>query len=70
MGSENKEGFPMTTLKITLDDGDIIITKFNGTAADYLRYCGGVVVMTTMADDGEHAHTTTHKVVSIEEAAK
>ena len=60
----------MTTLKITLDDGDIIITKFNGTAADYLRYCGGVVVVTTMADDGEHARTTTHKVVNIEEATK
>ena len=60
----------MTTLKITLDDGDMIITKFNGTAADYLRYCGGKVVITTMEDDGEHARTTTHKVVSIEEVAK
>ena len=42
MGSENTEGFTMTALKITLDDGDMIITKFNGTAADYLRYCGGI----------------------------
>ena len=70
MGSENTEGFTMTTLKITLDDGDMIITKFNGTAEDYLRYCGGIFVITTMEDDGEHARTTTHKVVSIEEAAK
>ena len=58
----------MTTLKITLDNGDIIITKFNGTAADYLRYCGGVIVITTMAGDGGHAHTTTHRLMSIEEA--
>ena len=58
----------MTTLKITLDNGDVITTKFIGTAADYLRYCGGVIVITTMADDGEHAHTTTHRLVSIEEA--
>ena len=60
----------MTALKITLDNGDMIITKSNGTAADYLRYCGGIVVITTMEDDGEHARTTTHKIVSIEEAAK
>lgn len=59
----------MTTLKITLDDGDVITTKFNGTAADYLRYCGGEVVTNTIADDGEHARTTTHKVVNIEEVA-
>ena len=58
----------MTTLKITLDDGDIIITKFNGTAADYLRYCGGEVVTNTIADDGEHEKTEVHKVINIKEA--
>ena len=58
----------MTTLKITLDNGDIITTKFNGTAADYLRYCGGEVVINTIADDGEHEKTEVHKIINVEEA--
>ena len=57
----------MTTLKITLDDGDMIITKFNGTAADYLRYCGGEVVTNTIAGDGEHEKTEVHKIINVEE---
>ena len=60
----------MSTLRITLDNGDMIITKFNGTAADYLRYCGGEVTVNTIADDGEHEKTEVHKVINIEEATK
>lgn len=58
----------MTTLKITLDNGDTITTKFNGTAADYLRCCGGEVVTNTIADDGEHEKTEVHKIINVEEA--
>ena len=58
----------MTTLRITLDNGDVITTKFIGTAADYLRYCGGEVVTNTIADDGEHEKTEVHKIINVEEA--
>ena len=58
----------MNTLKITLDNGDVITTKFIGTAAEYLHYCGGEVTVNTIADDGEHEKTTVHKVINIEEA--
>ena len=60
----------MTTLKITLDDGDIIITKFNGTAADYLRYVDEEVITNTITDDGEHEKTEVHKIINVEEALK
>ena len=60
----------MNTLIITLDSGDIITTKFIGTAADYLHYCGGEVVTNTITDDGEHEKTEVHKIINVEEVQR
>ena len=60
----------MTTLRITLDNGDVITTKFNGTAVDYLRYVDDEVITNTIADDGEHEKTEVHKIINVEEAQR